>query len=311
MSSQRFEGVLVPVITPFNEDLSPDTEAYITHCKWMLEQGVDGLAIFGTTSEANSLTVNERIQLLDALVENDVPANKLMPGTGACSIIDASVLTTHAVKHGCGGVLMLPPFYYKAVDTEGLFASYSEVIHRVGDDRLKVYLYHIPPVAQVPIGLDLIERLVVAYPDTVVGLKDSSGDWDNTKAILDRFPGFSTFAGSEGFLLDTLRNGGAGCITASGNANPAGIRKVYNAWKEDSIAADRLQSRISEIRTTLQSYPMIPALKVMTARFTEKANWTLTRPPLMPLTDKQTKGLITDLDALNFDIKNNGDCVSA
>ena len=127
MSSQRFEGVLVPVITPFNEDLSPDTEAYVTHCKWMLEQGVDGLAIFGTTSEANSLTVNERIQLLDALVENDVPANKLMPGTGACSIIDASVLTTHAVKHGCGGVLMLPPFYYKAVDTEGLKLDYQQV----------------------------------------------------------------------------------------------------------------------------------------------------------------------------------------
>jgi 4-hydroxy-tetrahydrodipicolinate synthase len=234
-----------------------------------------------------------------------------MPGTGACSIIDASVLTAHAVNHGCGGVLMLPPFYYKAVDTEGLFATYSEVIHRVGDDRLRVYLYHIPPVAQVPIGLDLIERLVVAYPDTVVGLKDSSGDWDNTKAILDRFPGFSTFAGSEGFLLDTLRNGGAGCITASGNANPAGIRKVYSAWQADSATADTLQSRISEIRTTLQSYPMIPALKAMTAEFTGQPNWALTRPPLMPLSDKQATALLSDLDKISFDIGSNGDCVTA
>ena len=311
MSSQRFSGVLVPVITPFNKDLSPDVGAYVTHCQWMLEQGVDGLAIFGTTSEANSLSVGERIQLLDALVENDVPADKLMPGTGACSIIDASVLTAHAINHGCGGVLMLPPFYYKAVDTEGLFASYSEVIHRVGDDRLKVYLYHIPPVAQVPIGLDLIERLVVAYPDTVVGLKDSSGDWDNTKAILDRFPGFSTFAGSEGFLLDTLRNGGAGCITASGNANPAGIRKVYSAWQADSATADTLQSRISEIRTTLQSYPMIPALKAMTAEFTGQPNWAITRPPLMPLSNKQATALLSDLDKISFDIGSNGDCVTA
>ena len=311
MSSQRFSGVLVPVITPFNEDFSPDIEAYVTHCKWMLEQGVDGLAIFGTTSEANSLAVGERIQLLDALVENGVPADKLMPGTGACSIIDASVLTAHAVNHGCGGVLMLPPFYYKAVDTDGLFATYSEVIHRVGDDRLRVYLYHIPPVAQVPIGLDLIEQLVVAYPDTVVGLKDSSGDWDNTKAILDRFPGFSTFAGSEGFLLDTLRNGGAGCITASGNANPAGIRKVYRAWQADSATADTLQSRISEIRTTLQSYPMIPALKAMTAEFTGQPNWALTRPPLMPLSDKQATALLSDLDKISFDIGSNGDCVTA
>ena len=144
----------------------------------------------------------------------------------------------------------------------------------------------------------------------MVGLKDSSGDWDNTKAILDRFPGFSTFAGSEGFLLDTLRNGGAGCITASGNANPAGIRKVYSAWKADSTTADALQSRISEIRTTLQSFPMIPALKAMTARFTDKPSWALTRPPLMPLSDEQVKGLFSDLDAISFDIETNGDCVS-
>ncbi|HIM87356.1 MAG TPA: dihydrodipicolinate synthase family protein [Gammaproteobacteria bacterium] len=311
MSSQRFSGVLVPVITPFKNDLSPDVEAFVTHCKWMLGQGVDGLAIFGTTSEANSLTVNERTQLLDALVESGVPAARLMPGTGACSIMDASVLTAHAVNHGCGGVLMLPPFYYKAVDTEGLYASFVEVIQRVGDDRLKIYLYHIPPVAQISIGLDLIERLIDAYPDTVVGLKDSSGDWDNTKAILDRFPGFSTFAGSEGFLLDTLRHGGAGCITASGNANPAGIRKVYSAWKEGSASVEALQARISQIRVTLQTYPMIPALKAMTARFTKRPSWALTRPPLVPLSDKQATALLSDLDTISFDIETNGDCVNA
>ena len=119
MTRTRFSGVLVPVITPFNDDLSPNAGAFVSHCRWMLEQGVDGLAIFGTTSEANSLTVAERKMLLEGLLENGLPADKLMPGTGACSIMDAADLTAHAVSRGCGGVLMLPPFYYKAVDTDG------------------------------------------------------------------------------------------------------------------------------------------------------------------------------------------------
>ena len=311
MTNQRFSGVLVPVITPFDEDLSPNADAFVSHCKWMLEQGVDGLAIFGTTSEGNSLTVDERKGLLEALIEGGVPANKLMPGTGACSIIDVAELTSHAVDRGCGGVLMLPPFYYKSVDTDGLFASFSEVIQRVGEDRLRVYLYHIPPVAQISIGLDLIERLVKTYPDTVVGLKDSSGDWNNTRQILESFPGFGTFSGSESFLLDNLRHGGAGCITASGNANPAGIRKVYTAWAAGSGQADALQARISQIRDTLQGYPMIPALKAMTARFTKEVGWAVTRPPLMPLSPDQATALMSDLDDIGFDIATNGDSVYA
>ena len=311
MTRARFGGVFVPVITPFTADLLPDTNAFVSHCRWMLDQGVDGLAIFGTTSEANSLTVTERKVLLEALLESGVPASKLMPGTGACSIIDAADLTAHAVSRGCGGVLMLPPFYYKAVDSDGLFASLAEVIDRVADDRLHGYLYHIPPVAQVPIGLDLIERLVQRYPDTVVGLKDSSGDWENTRAVLEGFPGFATFAGSESFLLDTLRGGGAGCITASGNANPAGIRKVYSAWEGETGEADALQARLSEIRSTLQGYPMIPALKAMTARFTGNETWALPRPPLTALSGSQVASLMSDLETIGFDIATNGDCVTA
>ena len=121
---------------------------------------------------------------------------------------------------------MLPPFYYKGVSDDGLFASYAEIIERVGRDALQIYLYHIPPVAQVGLSLDLIGRLLAAYPDTIVGIKDSSGDWTNTLSILKEYPSLATFCGSEKFLLDTLRNGGAGTITASGNVNPAGIKKV-------------------------------------------------------------------------------------
>jgi 4-hydroxy-tetrahydrodipicolinate synthase len=213
---ERMQGVLSPVVTPFTADYQPDSSRFVRHCTWLLSQDV-GLAVFGTNSEGNSLSVSEKIRLLDQLVAAGVPASRMMPGTGACALGDTVELTRHAVKLGAGGVLMLPPFYYKGLSDEGLFRSFSEVIQRVGDSRLRIYLYHIPPVAQVPITLTLIERLLKEYPGAIAGVKDSSGDWSNTKAMLDQFQphGFDVFCGSESFLLDTMRGGGAGCISAT------------------------------------------------------------------------------------------------
>jgi len=179
-TQQRIKGVLSPVVTPFDKDLNPDTARFINHCKWLISQGC-GLAAFGTNSEANSLSVNERMALLDAILAAGIDPARMMPGTGCCSISDSVRLTEHAVKAGCAGVLMLPPFYYKDVTEDGLFRSYSEVIQRVGDSRLRIYLYHIPPVAVVGITRGLVERLLKAYPGTIAGMKDSSGDWNNTK----------------------------------------------------------------------------------------------------------------------------------
>src|SRR5207253_8490803 len=116
--TQPIRGVLAPVLTPFKADLSPDRERFIAHCKWLLSQNC-GLAPFGTTSEANSLSIEERSKLLDALVAAGINTPRMMPGTGYCSITDTVKLTSQAVKHGCAGVLMLPPFYYKSVTEEG------------------------------------------------------------------------------------------------------------------------------------------------------------------------------------------------
>jgi 4-hydroxy-tetrahydrodipicolinate synthase len=300
MANKRFSGVFVPVLTPFNADLSPNSERFVSICKWMLEQGASGLAPFGTTSEANSMSVEERMELLEALVASGVPADKLMPGTGTCNITDSIKLTSHAVGLGCGGVLMLPPFYYKNMSDDGLFASFAEVIERVGNSSLQVYLYHIPPQANVDITLGLIGKLTKAYPDTVVGLKDSSGDWNNTEAVIKEFPDFTVFPGSELFLLQGLRAGGAGCITATGNANPAGIRKVYDNWQTPE--ADALQARITEVRKTIQAYPMIPALKRMVAHFHDLPGWEQTRPPLMTLDETKSAGLLADLKKVGFEL---------
>ena len=173
---QRINGVLSPVVTPFRKDLSPDTDRFVRHCKWLLGHGCSGLAVFGTNSEANSLSVEEKLELLDALVKGGVDPAQLMPGTGACALTDSVKMTAAAVKMGCGGVLMLPPFYYKGVSDEGLYRNFAEIIERVGDDRLRLYLYHIPPVSNVPITLNLIEMLLSKYPGIIAGAKEPKHD---------------------------------------------------------------------------------------------------------------------------------------
>jgi 4-hydroxy-tetrahydrodipicolinate synthase len=301
--TQRLRGVLSPVVTPFKEDYAPDAQRFVRHCKWLLEHGCSGLAVFGTNSEANSLSADERMTLLETLVEGGVPASKLMPGTGCCALTDSVRLTAHAVKLGCAGVLMLPPFYYKGVPDDGLFRNFSEVIERVGDDRLQLYLYHIPPVAQVPITLGLIERLLKAYPETVAGVKDSSGDWNNTKAMIEAFArqGFEVFAGSEVFLLKNMRAGGVGCITAGANVNPHGIDKVYRAWQ--SADAEKRQADVDRVRQILQSQvSMIPALKAVIAHYAQDADWVTVRPPLVELTVEQRAKMVSDLLAAGFDM---------
>jgi 4-hydroxy-tetrahydrodipicolinate synthase len=297
---KRIEGVLAPVITPFRKDYAPDAPRFVRHCRWLLKSGCAGLAAFGTNSEANSMSVAEKRALLEALVAGGVPASALMPGTGHCALSDSIEMTRAAVELGCAGVLMLPPFYYKGVSDEGLYRNFAEVIERVGDERLQLYLYHIPPVAQVAITLPLIEKLLSKYPGIVAGVKDSSGDWSNTRAMLDAFAkeGFDVFAGSEVFLLDNMRHGGKGCITATGNINPGPIANVYRSWR--SADAERLQAGISATRKIVQKQPMIPALKAAVAHFGNDREWKTCRPPLVELTAAQEQTLITELQAAGF-----------
>jgi 4-hydroxy-tetrahydrodipicolinate synthase len=299
---QPFAGVLVPVLTPFTPAGEPDAGRFVAFCRWILDEGADGLAIFGTTSEANSMSAGERMALLDRLIASGIPAAKLMPGTGACSITEASMLIKHAVGHGCGGVLMLPPFYYKGMTEQGVFDFISAVIDKVTSPALKMYLYHIPPQTMIPFGVELVGRLIKAYRGTVVGLKDSSGDWSNTKALCDAYAaeGFAIFPGSEVFLLDGLRAGGVGCITASGNVNVPGIRKVYENWKTPQ--ADQLQADITLVRMTVQKYPMVPALKRIVAHFHGDAEWANVRPPMERLSDAQSKALIADLEKIGYSL---------
>jgi 4-hydroxy-tetrahydrodipicolinate synthase len=315
--SERIRGVLAPVVTPFKDDLSPDSQRFIAHCKWLLSQNC-GLAVFGTNSEANSLAVEERAMLLEELVAAGVDPSRMMPGTGCCSIMETVRLTAQAVGHGCAGVLMLPPFYYKDVSEEGLYRYFSEVVQRVGDARLKIYLYHIPPVAVVGITTGLVERLLAAYPTAIAGMKDSSGDWNNTKMFLDAFAArsagpataaraartFDVFVGSESFLLANMQNGGVGTISATANVNPAAIHKLYTEFK-NSDAEDQ-QSKLNVVRAVFsnRNFPsMIAALKQSIAIYTDDPAWAKVRPPLVELTPEQAKTLAAELKAISFEME--------
>jgi 4-hydroxy-tetrahydrodipicolinate synthase len=301
--NQKLRGVLAPVVTPFHADYTPDAARFIHHCRWLLKHGCNGLAVFGTNSEANSLDAPERMQLLERLIQAGVSPAALMPGTGCCSVSETVRLTAHAVSLGCAGVLILPPFYYKGVPEEGLYRHFSEVIQRVGSDRLRLYLYHIPPVAGVGIPHGLVARLLEAYPGTVAGLKDSSGDWSHTDTLIRRFGprGFDVFAGSEVFLLRTLRAGAAGCITAGANVNPHGIAAVYRSW--EAPGAESLQASADAVRQVLQSTSsMIPALKACIAHHAADPAWRTVRPPLVELAPGEVQALLANLSAVGFEM---------
>jgi 4-hydroxy-tetrahydrodipicolinate synthase len=301
MRAHSLRGVFVPACTPFQRDLSVDPVQFLKHCRWLLDEGANGLAVFGTTSEANSLGMAERTELLEKLVDGGIDPSVLMPGTGCCALPDTVALTRHAIKAGCMGVLLLPPFYYKGVGDDGLFAGLSELIQRVGDKRLRIYLYHIPPMASVGWSLKLIERLLAAYPGTVVGIKDSSGDWSNTKAMLESFPDFEIFPGSETFLLDALRLGGVGCISATANINVRPMRALIDSWQQPG--ADEQQAKLSALRATVQKFPMVPANKAILARIHGEPHWSVVRPPLVSLSDEATRQLFDAVAAQGYEVE--------
>lgn len=296
---QPIRGIFAPVVTPFNDQLNPDVERFVAHAKWLISQNC-GLAIFGTNSEGNSLSVEEKLELLGALVAAGVDTGRMLPGTGCCALPDTVRLTEHAVRSSCAGVLMLPPFYYKGVSEDGLYRSYSEVIERVGNPNLRIYLYHIPQVSGVGIPLAVIERLFKQYPTAIAGIKDSSGDWAHTKTLLDTFQGtgFDVFVGSESFLLENMQNGGAGCISATANVNPAAIADLYRRWNE-SDAVSR-QDALNEVRSIVGQYGMIASLKAVIAHFTHYLDWGNVRPPLDRLAPRQSSDLIARLAAVGF-----------
>ena len=293
-------GVWSPALVPVDGAFDIDVDRFLTHASWLLEQGCHGVALFGTTSEATSFSVAERQRLLDAVLEAGLPPDRLMVGTGCCALTDSVELTRHAATSGCKKVLMLPPFYYKGLSDDALYRSFASVIERVGDPALRVFLYHFPHLTGVAITNGLVSLARRGYGDTVAGVKDSSGDWDNTRAMIDAFPDLAIFPGSETFLLRGLQAGGAGCITASANVNAAPTRQVFDAWERDSDEQGSLNERVVAVRRTIEAHPMVPALKYITAHYRGDPAWREVRPPLLSLSEPTGEALVKELFDMGF-----------
>ena len=292
-------GVFAAAATPYNADLSPDHGLLVEHCLGLLADGCHGIALLGTTGEANSLSVGERMGLLEAMLKGGIAPEQLMPGTGVAAIPETVALTRHALDRGVVHVVMLPPFYYKGVSDEGLYAAYARIIEGVGDDRLRIVLYHIPQMSGMPLSQALVSRLHAAFPGTVVGIKDSSGDFANTEAYATSNPGFAVFAGPDPLLLPMLKSGGAGCITANANL-VVGVAAHHLRRRRRSgpgvrgrggAGADHRLSHPGHV-----AIAQIPAVKAMLALKTGNPGWNRVRPPLLPLTATQVVELREKLE---------------
>jgi 4-hydroxy-tetrahydrodipicolinate synthase len=296
MKNAIFGGVNTAVMTAFRADLSIDADLTARHCRWLLANGCDHLAVLGTTGEANSLGIAERMRLLDDLAAAGLDAGRLFPGTASTSITDTVALTRHAAKLGCRGVLLLPPFYYKEPSEDGLYAFYSEVIERVGG-AVKVYFYHFPQQSAVPITVSLIARLLKSYPDTVKGIKDSTGDIPNTRAYIDAFAadGFEVYTGADARLQEALKLGAAGCITATSNVTSRLAARICAA--PDSADADAAQALLAKARAAVGRAQTIPAVKTIAAHLSGVAAWTTLRPPHRALAASEAAALVDAWDS--------------
>jgi 4-hydroxy-tetrahydrodipicolinate synthase len=298
----NISGVWCPVLTPLDADLNPDAARFVAHARWLLDQGCHGLVVFGTTGEANSFSVDERIALLDAALEAGLPCDRLLIGTGCCALTDTVRLTRHALDQGVLGILALPPFYYKKNPDEALFASFDQVIQRIGSAEFKLYLYHFPALSGVPVTPGLLELLVRAYPATIKGVKDSSGDWDNTRLLIERFPHLAIFPGAETLLLPALELGGAGCISASCNVNARAIRRLYDDFQAGAAGLGAQQEQLTTVRKLLQLRPLIPVMKHIIADRLGDPAWRRVRPPFLQLPDAEAQALESELAPHGFTV---------
>lgn len=276
-------GIWAPTCTPLNADQKIDPDLLTEHLDRLIDAGCRGIVLFGTTGEATSFSVEERKAALEAVLAGGRDPDQLIVGTGCASIEDSVALTRHAVANGCPKVLVLPPFFYKGVSDEGLFASYATIIEAANNDSLRVFLYHIPQYSTVPIPHAVILRLQSEYGYAVAGLKDSSGDTDGTKGFIEAFPTLDIFPGNELTMLSLLNKGAMGCITATANVNAVQIRSVYDLWKDGDSGATAMQTRISRFREVIDAYPRIPALKHLIGRSLNDDSWSNIRPPLTSL----------------------------
>ena len=295
----HLSGVIAATPTPVGPDGEIDHDRLIRHCRWLLDDGgCDGVNLLGTTGEATSFSVEQRIAAMRAVAASGLPLDRMMVGTGASALSDAVALTSAARELGFNGALLLPPFYYKGIDAESLADYVGEVIGWAGQSGLKLYLYHIPQNTGVPYPTEALAKLLERYPGTIAGLKDSSGDLAFSRALAEKFLGFDVFPSSEGSLTEWKSSGFAGCISATTNITG---RLSQIAWSEpESQRGREAAAAAMAIRTVLGSFPLMASVKAALTAMTDEPGWERLMPPLRVLSPDERQQLLDRLEATEF-----------
>lgn len=284
-------GVIAAIATPVSNQGEPDHGRFVDHARFLLSNGADGLNVLGTTGEATSFTVATRLKLMKAAA-SALPVQRLMVGTGAAAVEDATVLTQAAVDAGFAGVLVLPPFYYKGVQDDGLVA-FVDALNKVTDgSTTSIYLYHFPQMTGIGWSADLIRRLRANYGGRIAGLKDSSGDLANSRAIAALDPRFAVFPSNEETLLDARRGMFAGCISATANLNSGYCAKAWANGDESALA------KAVAIRALFNGKPLVAGVKAALAQLTRDAEWANVMVPLTPWSDEDRSMLARNISAI-------------
>ena len=292
---KMIKGLIAPILTPFDKQLKLDQKMYNDLAKDLLNNGCSGLAPFGTTGEALSVGNDERMDALEGLIKSGIDPDILIPGTGLCNLPDTIKLTKHAIDMGCHGVMTLPPFYFKGMTDDGLFEHFEKLIEGVNTNKLKIYLYHIPQVCGVGLSIDLVQKLKSSFPETIVGIKDSSGVWENTEALL-KIKDLIVYPGAELPVIEAIKLGAPGCISATANLNSKDIASVIELchsknWDE----AEKLQKKVKSVRLLFQDYAPIPAQKALLAIQTKNPMWNNLRPPFQQISKEKSAELANTL----------------
>lgn len=288
--SLAFRGIWPALLTPLKADLSIDHAKFAAHCKSLLARGCPGVTPFGTTGEGPSFSLAERKEAIEQLIKNGIPAAQIMVSTSCAALTETLELTRHAVNAGVHGCLMLPPFFFKGVSDQGIIDCYRYVIDGLADDRLKLYLYHIPQVSGVSLSHHVIATLKKMYPQTILGIKDSSCNTAHSVGLAEAFmKDLTVYVGFEPDLPELGRRGSTGAISGLANFMPRVVDRLVT--QPDAPATPAERARVIQLIGLLDGYSLMPALKGIMAMLTGEPAWLRVRAPLVALTEGEFKAL--------------------
>lgn len=294
MAQTKLRGVIAAVATPVAEDGMPDKQRALKLARFLLDNGCDGLNVLGTTGEATSFSLAERMGLMTAYKDAGMPMDRLMVGTGAAALSDAVALTKHAAALGFAGALILPPFYYKGVQApdDGLAAYVGEIVKATAGSAIPIYLYHFPALSGLPWHLPLVKRLIDTHGKRIAGLKDSSGDMPYAHEAARISPDFHVFPSNEATLLEARGGAFAGCISATANCN---ADLCGRAWRDgDQTALDQAVT----IRKLFDGKALVAGVKALLAHIHGDPALARVKPPMAPLSAADRAAVTAGHDAV-------------